>query len=276
MLIDNSEKITVRHLVQWSTCHDLLGRLRINDDYPRREHSSCSITAGKYLLKIMHNTDDDLLVFNMKEHHATIVDGASRVATLVRFQQGLMSMAVPFGDLPDNIKCREYEPVINCRAYEPVMERKMSQDRHKHDLQHFHKETMVEAFYSDMKPEVQEKFLTAKLTVLKLEDLSDVQEASMHFDLNGCRPTSPQYQSNYSEADELKKVCGRLFSSDAQHLNAIMGYISGSMASVARCELLRLLTKVLDDADEAAMDDHGKIGDVGKDQFRESKRSRFD
>ena len=52
-----------------------------------------------------------------------------------------------------------------------------------------------------------------------------------------------------NEEKELQKVCDRLFSNDAEHLHAIMGYISGVMAPVARCELLRLLTKVLDDAD---------------------------
>lgn len=270
MLIETRESITVRHIVQWSTCHDLLGRLRSSDGYPRRTHDTSAGTIGRYLLKIIHQTDDDLLVFNMRQEYATIVDGAARIATLVKFQQGQIGMVVKHGDLPDGIKCREHGESMHNSEY----------DRSTAD-----NETLVEAFYSDMPPEMQQKFLTSKLTVLKVEDIPDVEEAAMHFNLNGCRPSSPVYPSTYDEAQEVQKVYARLFSSDAEHLRAILGSISGFLAPVIRCEVLRLLTKVLDDADEQRQNSNTVLAtpsvneasmDVGANPVCACKRHRSD
>lgn len=237
MLINTREKITVRHLVQWCTCHDLLGRLKTSDEYPRRESAGSHELAGKFMLKVFNHTDEELLVFNMKLTDASIVDGAKRVATLVKFQQGQIPLVVPFGKLPYNMSCRAHG---------------VPTDKHKHERFTPDDRTLVEAFYSDMEPKMQQKFLDSTVTVLKIEDLSDLDEAHMHFELNGCRPQSPSYASAYNEAEELQKVCSRLFSNDADHLRTALGYISGVLAPVARCELLRVMNKVLDNAEEAA------------------------
>jgi hypothetical protein len=237
MLFNTREMITVRHLVQWSNCHEYLGRLKTSDEYPRRETAPSPERAGRFILKVLNNTDEELLVLNMKLTDANIVDGAARVATLVKFQEGQIPMVVPFGQLPDNVSWRAHG----------VPEEKYKFARFKPD-----NETLVEAFYHDMEPAVQQKFLDSHVTVLKLEDLSDADEAHLHFELNGVRPQSPSYASGYNEAEELQKVCSRLFANDAEHLRTTMGYISGVLAPVARCEVLRLITKVLDNADEAA------------------------
>jgi hypothetical protein len=211
-----------------------LGRLKASDEYPRRETAYSHERAGKFILKVFNHTDEEFLVLNMKLTEASIVDGAARVATLVKFQQGQMPLVVPFGQLPNNVSCRAHRVPADTSKYA----------RFKPD-----DDTLVEAFYSDMEPAVQQKFLDSKVTVLKLEGLSDADEAHLHFELNGVRPQSPTYASEYNETEELEKVCRRLFTNDAEHLRSTMGYISGVLAPVARCEVLRLLTKVLDNAD---------------------------
>ena len=233
MLFNARENITVRHLVQWSTCHDYLGRLKTSDEYPRLEAAPSHERAGRFILKVLNNTDEEFLVLNMKLADASIVDGAARVATLVKFQEGQIPMVVPFGQLPENVSCRAHGVPA----------------QYKYPLFKPDNETLVEVFYYDMEPAVQQRFLDSNVTVLKLEGLSDADEAHLHFELNGVRPQSPSYASEYNETEELEKVCSRLFANDAEHLRTTMGYISGVLAPVARCEVLRLLTKVLDNAD---------------------------
>jgi len=237
MFFNTRELITVRHLLQWSTCHEYLGRLKTSDEYPRRETAPSPERAGKFILKVLNNTDEEFLVLNMKLTNANIIDGAARVATLVKFQEGQIPMVVPFGQLPDDVAWRPHGVA-----------------KEKFKLTRFspNSETLVEAFYCDMEPAVQQKFLDSHVTLLKLEDLCDADEAHLHFELNGLRVKSPSYASDYNEDEELQKVCSRLFANDAEHLRATLGYISGVLAPVARCEVLRLMTKVLDNADEAA------------------------
>jgi hypothetical protein len=165
------EKVTVQRLVQWSTCAPVIGRLEENNSYQRKTQVCFGSAefASQYVLKILHGNDDEIITLNMKENKAYIIDGAQRINTLVKFQQGLIPLVVPWGELPDNVACTGYgEP----------------DDKYVKEQFHPDPEKMVQAYYSQMTPTVQNRFMQSTVNVVKIEDLSNEKERVMHCKLN--------------------------------------------------------------------------------------------
>jgi hypothetical protein len=170
MLTLSTEKITVQTLVQWSTCKPLLGRLGENS-YNRHTQVCFSSheLASRYILKILNDTDDEILVLNIKEYEAYIIDGAARIKSLVDFQKERIPLVVRYADLPDNV------------AFTGYGER---DDKYFYEQFNPDPEKMVKAYYSQMTPTVQKLFMQSTVTVVKIKDLSDVDELAMHCKLN--------------------------------------------------------------------------------------------
>jgi hypothetical protein len=221
-MVAQIKTLAVKLLVQWSLTH-CSDRLSVNDSYPRTGAPWDLLNKGRYLLDVLNGTDISVLVVNMTVDNSFIIDGAARVNTLFNFQQGKIPMVVTHQEMPDKINFRPYGICLD----EDV------------DAYKYESETLVEAFYTDLPADQKRSFLNTQLDIIMLNGFSLDEEVRIYYECNNICPSSPVYQSDYSDNTVLKDMRACMSTTRAMHIERVLEMIGGQHAALARAEVLR-------------------------------------
>ena len=228
------EQMSIRRLLQWA-CSCEVDRLRVNDGYPRSANV-CDITEkGRYLHSVLCGTDVTVMVVNTTSINSFIVDGASRLVSLVDFHQGRLPMVLPWHQLPDAVSCHPYG-----------VARHVSQA----DRYPLQPETLVESFFQDLNVELRRSFLNAVVDIRFVRDLSVDMEQRMYGMYNDICPSSPTAESSFNEASVYVETAELL---PAAHRPAlaktlqVLELIGGARAQFARANVLQFARSLADE-----------------------------
>jgi hypothetical protein len=236
--VEMISSMPVKRLLQWSLCHGEWC-LRVNPAYPRVSPAWTELDKGRYLQQVMNGTDISVLIVNITDSKAYIVDGAARVGVLLDFQQGRLSMVLTFQEMPDNVRFRPYG---------------VPPEQYALDRFHYHEDTLVEASYLDLPADQQRAFLDAHVDIMKMSNLCLQDEQQLYWSNNCMCPSSPVYTCNYNETDAFEAVARWLSPRQVQSLLSVLNMLDGSVnadrVEVTRAAILRLTDSIIHDHTE--------------------------
>jgi hypothetical protein len=223
----------VRRLVQWSLSHDQF-RLLVNPAYPRLASDWNKIDKGRYLQAVMNGTDISVLIINVCEQNAYIVDGAARICTLVDFQQGRIPIVLTFQEIPDGVSFRPHG---------------VPAEQYTHNRFEYKDDTLVEAFYSDLSVEQQRAFLDMHVDIVRMRNLSLEDEQQLYWQNNYMVPSSPLSESIYNETLAFEAVAQSLYAPQVRKLLSVLHIVESSVdaarAQVARAAIISFIHSIL-------------------------------
>ena len=212
----------VRRVVQWSLKHDEL-QLRVNPAYPRVASGWNKMDTGRYLLGVMNGTDISVLIINVCEQNAYIVDGAARICALVNFQQGRIPIVVRFEDIPDGVSFRPHG---------------VPAELYTHNHFEYKDDTLVEAFYSDLSLAQQRAFLEMHVDIVQVRNLSLEDEQRLYWQNNCMVPSSPLQESIYNETLAFEAVAQSMNAPQVRKLLSLL-HVVESAVDAARVQVVR-------------------------------------
>jgi hypothetical protein len=223
----------VRRVVQWSLSHDQF-RLRVNPAYPRLASDWNKMDTGRYLLGVMNGTDISVLIINVCEQNAYIVDGAARICALVDFQQGRIPIVLKFEDIPDGVSFRPHG---------------VPAELYTHNRFEYKDDTLVEAFYSDLSAAQQRAFLEMHVDIVQRRNLSLEDEQLLYWQNNCMVPSSPLQESIYNETLAFEAVARSMYAPQVRNLLSVLHLVESSVdaprAQVARAAIISFTHSIL-------------------------------